>query len=107
MKILEIKNSVCFSDLTRASLYHDLSKIPNLLYVEAPDYVFPGWGYDCEKNGDERFIKPVAPEGWGYDDNSGTFYPLNPSEPEPTPQEDTDAMLVDHEYRITLLELGV
>lgn len=25
----------------------------------------------------------------------------------PTAQEDTDAMLVDHEYRITLLELGV
>lgn len=29
-------------------------------------------------------------------------------EPElPTAQEDTDAMLVDHEYRLTLLELGV
>lgn len=26
---------------------------------------------------------------------------------EPTAQDDTDAMLVDHEYRITLLELGV
>lgn len=32
-----------------------------------------------------------------------------PPEPEPTPtaQEDTDAMLVDHEFRITLVELGV
>lgn len=29
------------------------------------------------------------------------------AEAEPTAQEDTDAMLVDHEYRITLLELGV
>lgn len=29
------------------------------------------------------------------------------TEEEPTAQEDTDAMLVDHEYRITLLELGV
>ena len=28
-------------------------------------------------------------------------------EPEPTAQADTDAMLVDHEYRLTLLELGV
>ena len=30
-------------------------------------------------------------------------------EPDPTPtaQEDNDAMLVDHEYRITLLELGI
>ena len=29
------------------------------------------------------------------------------AEAEPTAQEDTDAMLVDHEYRLTLLELGV
>lgn len=28
-------------------------------------------------------------------------------EAEPTAQDDTDAMLVDHEYRITLLELGL
>lgn len=27
--------------------------------------------------------------------------------PTPTAQEDTDAMLVDHEFRITLVELGV
>jgi hypothetical protein len=27
--------------------------------------------------------------------------------PEPTAQDDTDAMLVDHEYRLTLLELGL
>lgn len=33
--------------------------------------------------------------------------PVEPVEPEPTAQDDTDAMLVDHEYRITLLELGV
>ena len=25
----------------------------------------------------------------------------------PTPQEDTDAMLIDHEYRLTMLELGI
>ena len=29
------------------------------------------------------------------------------AETEPTAQDDTDAMLVDHEYRITLLELGL
>ena len=28
-------------------------------------------------------------------------------EAEPTAQDDTDTMLVDHEYRLTLLELGV
>lgn len=27
--------------------------------------------------------------------------------PERTAQEDTDAMLIDHEYRLTLLELGL
>lgn len=30
-----------------------------------------------------------------------------PAPPGPTPQEDADAMIVDHEYRLTLLELGV
>ena len=30
-----------------------------------------------------------------------------PPKPEPTEQDDVDAMLVDHEYRLTLLELGV
>ena len=29
------------------------------------------------------------------------------AEPEPSAQDDTDAMMVDHEYRLTLLELGV
>ena len=28
-------------------------------------------------------------------------------EPEPAAEDDTDAMLIDHEYRLTLLELGV
>lgn len=28
-------------------------------------------------------------------------------EPVPTEEEDTAAMLVDHEYRLTLLELGI
>ena len=30
-----------------------------------------------------------------------------PIESEPTAEDDIDAMLVDHEYRLTLLELGV
>lgn len=29
------------------------------------------------------------------------------AEYEPTAQDDTDAMLIDHEYRLTLLELGI
>ena len=30
-----------------------------------------------------------------------------PTNTEPTPQDDIDAMMIDHEYRLTLLELGV
>ena len=33
--------------------------------------------------------------------------PIPEPEPEPTAQDDIDSMLVDHEYRLTLLELGV
>lgn len=33
--------------------------------------------------------------------------PTEPREPEPTAQDDTDSMLVDHEFRITMFELGV
>jgi len=29
------------------------------------------------------------------------------SQAEPSPQEDADALLVDHEFRLTLLELGI
>ena len=32
---------------------------------------------------------------------------IEPPKPEPTAEDDTDAMLIDHEYRLTLLELGV
>ena len=31
----------------------------------------------------------------------------DPVEPEPSAQDDLDAMMVDHEYRLTLLELGL
>lgn len=34
-------------------------------------------------------------------------HPNTPATPETTAQDDTDAMIVDHEYRLTLLELGV
>lgn len=36
--------------------------------------------------------------------------PVEPTpepEPEPSAQDDVDAMLIDHEYRLTLLELGL
>lgn len=35
------------------------------------------------------------------------FPDVEPGDPEPTPQDDTDALMVDHELRITILELGL
>lgn len=77
---------------------------PEVLFVEAPDYVYEGWGY---LNGE--FIKPTPPEGWLYDDKTGTFYLEDQSPPQPSrsDQEVLADLLVDHEYRITLLELGL
>ena len=38
---------------------------------------------------------------------TGALIDTEPVEPEPTEADDTAAMLVDHEYRLTLLELGL
>ena len=46
---------------------------------------------------------------FAWDDNDYEevqVYSINPKK-EMTPQDDTDAMAVDHEYRLTLLELGL
>jgi hypothetical protein len=72
---------------------------PDILFVEAPDYVFEGWGYDFDAEGDARFVKPPLPQPeswtgedgktyqWKYDDATGTFYiadadgnPVDPNE---------------------------
>lgn len=81
MKIIQILNGFCHWDATRKhptlasteGLY-----VPYIHFIEAPDYVFEGWGYDETAKGDERFIKPTPPEGWAYDDDTGTFYPIDP-----------------------------
>lgn len=46
----------------------------DIIFVDAPDYVFEGWGFDADLYGDDRFIKPPVPEGWVYDAATGTFY---------------------------------
>lgn len=105
MKIFQIVNGICHWDASVK--YNTLAETEGLyasdvLFVEAPDNVFEGWGYI---NG--TFIKPTAPDGWLYDDMTGTFYPKDTAPPAPPADEDRDAMLVDLEYRLTLLELGV
>lgn len=61
---------------------------PDFVFVDAPDYVFEGWGYDPTAEGDARFIKPTPPEGWLYDDGTGTFYPEGEIAPSENPTYD-------------------
>lgn len=78
MKIIQISHNICYYDATPVfpTLKQTSGRFPpDVVFVEAPDYVFEGWGYDSTKEGDERFIKPAPPEGWLYDDATGTFYP--------------------------------
>ena len=55
-----------------------------------------------ERSGDTVTVTPNA-EAW---EAWKASLPAD-SAPPPTAEEDRDAMLVDHEYRLTLLELGV
>lgn len=77
MKIMQVVGAFCHWDATRTvpSLAAAARQFaPDMVFVEAPDHVFPGWGYDSTREGDERFIKPTPPRGWLYDDATGTMY---------------------------------
>lgn len=61
---------------------------------------------------DEEFVRVYCLEnGFTYKPQilPGADDPDEPApvEPTPTAQDDVDAMLIDHEYRLTLLELGL
>lgn len=73
MKLFQIEANVCHWDATNKFPTKESTVDyfpPDVLFVEAPDYVFEGWGYM-----DGEFIKPTPPDGWAYDENTGTFYP--------------------------------
>lgn len=91
MKVFEVRSNFMFSHYAQYATVEEARQYyaDNIIFVEAPDYVFEGWGYDPDETGDARFIKPTPPEGWLYDDETGTFYPedeLPPSE-QPTYEE--------------------
>lgn len=111
MKVFQIVSGVCYYEGTKLySSAEEASKFytPDIVWVDAPNYVFEGWGYDDTQEGDARFIQPTAPEGWIYDPETGTFYPEGTTPPEeiPSEEEDVNAMLVDLSLRVALLELG-
>ena len=107
MKVMQVINGICHWDAS--SVYKTAASTKHLfptdvLFVDAPDYVFEGWGYL-----DGEFVKPTPPDGWLYNEETGTFYPewaLPPSEMVDA-DADRDSMLIDLEFRVTLLELGV
>ena len=77
MKIMQIVSGFCYHDCTKEfpTIQSTIGKFPpDLLFVEAPDYVFEGWGYNENETGDARFIKPEVPEGYVYDEETGTYY---------------------------------
>lgn len=110
MKIFQIVNDICHWHTPYKSIEETKGLYPHdVVFVEADDNVFEGWGYL-----DGQFIRPTPPDGWLYDDATGSFY-LDGTQPpapelvivEPSVQDDILAMTIDHEYRLTLLELGV
>lgn len=111
MKIYQIIDGFCHWDATDQlkSLENAQSHFPPTdLFVEAPDYVFEGWGYDPLADGDARFIKPEPPVGWLYDDTTGTFYPEN--ETPPSRKKTTAELAAENEQlraTITDLELAL
>lgn len=87
MKVFQIIDNFCHWDASavlRCASDAEKRFAPDMYFADAPDYVFEGWGFDDSLDGDDRFIKPEAPDGWLYDDGTGTFYKAGtypPSQP--------------------------
>ncbi|MGJ4851431.1 hypothetical protein ACH6CV_14405 [Bacillota bacterium Meth-B3] len=99
MKCFQILGSFVHWDASR--LYPSIADIPpntyapDIQFVDAPDFVFEGWGFDADAEGDARFIQPTPPEGWLYDPETGMFKPINPP-PEPEPEPNAIDQLLDY-----------
>lgn len=98
MKIFQIFMGFCHWDATRKHPTLESTKglyAPDIVFVEAPDYVFEGWGYDPDAEGDARFVQPTPPEGWLYDPETGTFYPETDTAPSKRPTYEELLVLYD------------
>lgn len=77
MKVVQIHRGMVHKDLSsefRTAKESEGKYAPNIKIVDAPDYVFPGWGYDASAEGDARFVQPEVPEGMAYDRDTGTVW---------------------------------
>ena len=82
--------------------------VENKVWEIIPDYALPvekwygaAFAAECMKAPDD------VEQGWVYDPVSMMFSPAGEEMPEPSLESDLLDMIVDHEYRLTLLELGV
>lgn len=101
MKIFQIVGNIVHYDMTHlySSLEAAKSKYPaTTQIVEAPDYVFEGWGFNPNEIGDNRFVRPEPPEGWEYDEATGTFY--NPSLSIQNEIGEANAQLAASDYKV-------
>lgn len=97
MRIIEIK-----------SLKNGAHRNQNVALSKVPE----GWAMipdDMEIPSTFPFVDIEAEDGVVVSMTAGVMpeRPTRKETYEPTAQDDTDAMLVDHEYRLTLLELGI
>lgn len=100
MKVFQIVGNVCYWDASKQfpSLESTIGHFPpSVLFAEAPDYVFEGWGYDETAIGEERFLKPSAPEGFEYDEQTGTFYSKDSASNTAMKQLEKDIFLIVNE----------
>lgn len=102
MKIFQVFQNLCYKEMPFSSLAEVAGRFPpDVLFVEAPDYVNEHWGYDDTKQGDECFIKPTPPDGFIIDDDgSGAFIPEDElprllAETQANKQEENKALLAD------------
>lgn len=103
MKVFQIVGGWCYNDMTQQfpTLADTEGRFaPDIIIVEAPDKVYEGWGYDDTKEGDERFIQPTPPEGWAYDEGSGTFYPEGETPPSQAPTTEERVYTLESENKL-------
>lgn len=81
MKIFQIVEGICKWETGYVTIGEAYNIFPeDLLFVEAPDYVYEGWAYrekddnGNELTGDDRFIVPDLPKGLYYDPDTGSIY---------------------------------
>lgn len=107
MKLFQIVGGFCHWDASDQIKSIDYAKShfpPTDIFVEAPDCVFEGWGCEILPSGDVRFIRPEPPDGWLYDDASGTIYPADETPPAPA-KSNAELTAENERLRATITDL--